>query len=90
MRFNWIVALDTSDEVKKGYLEMEYRLRQRISKFLISNWDHLIDDFDRLVFDIDLATKEITISNQSPIYLKAVIEQDFYKEFDAHLPPDIS
>lgn len=69
---------------------MEYRLRERIAKFLIRNWDHLIDDFDRLVFDIDLATKEISISNQSPIYLKAMIEQDFYKEFDINFPLEAS
>jgi len=89
MRFNWIVSFDTSDEIKKGYLDTEYQLRQRIAKFLIKNWDHLMDDFDRMVFDIDMGAKEIKISNQSPVYLKAMIERDFYREFDTHLPSAI-
>ncbi len=88
MRFNWIISFDANDEMKKLCLDMEYLLREKISRFLIGNWDHLMDDFNRLVFDVDMVTKEIKISNQSPVFLKAVIEQDFYKEFNSNLPPD--
>ncbi len=88
MRFNWIVSLDTNDEIKKRCLDMEYLLRQKISKFLIGNWDDLMDDFDHLVFDVDMVTKEIKISNQSPVFLKTVIEKDFYREFNPNFRLD--
>lgn len=86
MRFNWITSLDTTNEMKKLCVDMEYRLREKISKFLIANWDDLMDDFDKLVFDIDMATKEINISEDSPLYLKSIIQKDFYQEFNINYP----
>jgi hypothetical protein len=72
--------------MKKLCLDMEYLLREKISKFLISNWDDLMDDFDKLVFDIDMVTKEITISADSPLHLKNIIQEDFYREFNPNFP----
>ena len=85
MKFNWIINFDATDETKKLCLDMEYFLREKISKFLITNWDDLMDDFDKLVFDIDMVTKEINISDDSPLYLKSVIQKDFYREFNPNL-----
>ncbi|MFD2585999.1 hypothetical protein ACFSQJ_03605 [Croceitalea marina] len=86
MRFIWTNTFEATDETKKLCLDMEYLLRKKISRFLISNWDELMDDFDKLVFDIDMVTKEITISDDSPIGLKNIILQDFYREFNPNGP----
>jgi hypothetical protein len=86
MKFNWTISFDATDEMKKLCLDMEYLLREKISKFLISNWDDLMEDFDKLVFDIDMVTKEITISPDSPLYLKNIIQEDFYREFNPNFP----
>ncbi len=82
MKFNWTISFDATDEMKKLCVDMEYLLREKISRFLISNWDDLADDFDKLIFDIDMVTKEITISEDSPIYLKNIIQEDFHREFN--------
>ncbi|GMN10846.1 hypothetical protein MTsPCn9_29900 [Croceitalea sp. MTPC9] len=82
MRFNWIISFDVNDEMKKLCVDMEYLLREKISKFLISNWDDLMDDFDKLVFDIDMVTKEITISDKSPLHITSIIQDKFYREFN--------
>jgi hypothetical protein len=86
MKFNWTISFDATDEMKRLCLDMEYLLREKISKFLISNWDDLADDFDKLVFDIDMVTKEITISDNSPVYLKTIIADKFNQEFNPNFP----
>lgn len=81
MRFNWIIDFDLSDEMKKLSLDMEYLLHKKITKFLISKWGDSSYYFEELVFDIDMATKRITISDKTPISLVQLIEEEFYKEF---------
>ena len=82
MRLNWIIDFDANDEMKKLCVDMEYFLRSKITKFLIANWDDMFEDFENLVFDIDLITKEITISEKSPPHLAAIIESKFNAEFN--------
>ena len=86
MKFNWISATEADDKLKKFCIELEYQLRPRITRFLMSRLDpECCGDFSCFYFDVDLATQQITISEKTPWEYTQVIATDFDREINSNL-----
>nr|WP_297919086.1 hypothetical protein [uncultured Allomuricauda sp.] len=86
VKFNWINREDDT-LTKKICIDLEYRLRPRITKFLLSQYDsdYLID-FSQFHFDVDLKNQWIWISEKTPQEYIDYIKEDFDIEINgSHL-----
>ncbi|MEM9077662.1 MAG: hypothetical protein AAGC43_11500 [Bacteroidota bacterium] len=86
MKFNWIIPVDDTI-TKKVCIDLEYRLRPRITRFLLSQYDsdHLID-FSKFYFDVDLKNQWIWISEKTPQDYIERIKENFDIEINgSHL-----
>ncbi|MEX0314246.1 MAG: hypothetical protein AB3N18_08720 [Allomuricauda sp.] len=85
--FNWIISGDDDPSLKKARIDLEYRLRPRITKFLLSHFDgdHLID-FSSFHFDVDWKNQWVWISEKTPLEIIEKIKADFDREINgSHL-----
>lgn len=86
VKFNWINR-ENDTMTKKVCIDLEYRLRPRITKFLLSQYDsdYLID-FSKFHFDVDLKNQWIWISEKTPQDYIDYIKEDFDIEINgSHL-----
>ncbi|WP_205728907.1 hypothetical protein [Flagellimonas onchidii] len=87
LTFNWIISGDDNPSLKKARIDLEYRLRPRITKFLLSqlDGDHPID-FSSFYFDVDLKNQWIWISERTPRDIVEKIKVSFDQEINgSHL-----
>ncbi|WP_420601510.1 hypothetical protein [Flagellimonas sp.] len=87
MTFNWIISGDDNPSLKKARIDLEYRLRPRITKFLLSQFDgdHPIN-FSNFYFDVDIKNQWIWISEKTPYDIIEKIKVDFDREINgSHL-----
>ncbi|WP_435623150.1 hypothetical protein [Flagellimonas sp.] len=86
MKFNWINREDDT-LTKKVCIDLEYRLRPRITKFLLSKYDSdFLIDFSKFYFDVDLKNQWIWISEKTPLDYTERIKEDFDIEINgSHL-----
>ncbi|QLG46156.1 hypothetical protein [Costertonia aggregata] len=82
MKFNWIIGEDSDEKLKKYCIDMEYRLRPRIMKFLIEKLDDIdcCSDFSCFYFDIDVVCNRVTVSSPTPQKYLQIIKADFERE----------
>ncbi|SHG89469.1 hypothetical protein [Flagellimonas flava] len=83
MTFNWLNPGTSDPATKKVCIDLEYRLRPRITRFLLSQFDgdHLLD-FSNFYFDVDLKNEWIWISEQTPFDIIEKIKADFDREIN--------
>lgn len=81
MTFNWIPDGTPDDTFTRRCIELEYRLRPRITRFLLERLgpEHK-DDFSIFHFDVDFKRREIRISKETPREYLPKIALDFMKE----------
>ena len=78
LNFNWISEQGLNAELHKSYIELEYELRLKIMKFLISRLEHKCEgDFSSFHFDVDMVSRTISISEKTPRKYAQEIEPDF-------------
>ncbi|MEO9511704.1 MAG: hypothetical protein ABJN84_18335 [Flavobacteriaceae bacterium] len=83
MKFNWVIKGDTTPSIKKTCIDLEYRLRPRITKFLLSRLDNeLYGDFSAFHFDVDIKNQWVWISEKTPHDYIARIRDDFDREIN--------
>ncbi|MEM7485537.1 MAG: hypothetical protein AAF348_10045 [Bacteroidota bacterium] len=83
MKFNWVISGDTNPTVKKVCIDLEYRLRPRITKFLLSRLDsEQLDDFSCFHFDVDIKNQWVWISEKTPNDYIEKIKTDFDNEIN--------
>ncbi|WP_430907027.1 hypothetical protein [Maribacter sp. 2-571] len=83
MTFHWKLNDDTDEKLKRFCVELEYRLRPKITRFLLKRLDTEFDgDLSRFHFDIDMITKRISFSAQTPLEYIQGIEADFDMEIN--------
>ncbi|SFR53085.1 hypothetical protein SAMN04490243_2670 [Robiginitalea myxolifaciens] len=81
MKFNWITAGIPGPEIEKHIIELEYQLRPRITRFLMRYFDPEVhEDFRAFQFDVDLARREIRISENTPRNYVQRVSCDFMNE----------
>ena len=80
MTINWILGDEVEETLHHYCVELEYKLRPKIVKFLISRLDPDCSvDFSCFQFDIDIEGRSIGISNTTPHQYYSLIEADFPK-----------
>lgn len=87
MTFNWIISGDDGPSMKKARIDLEYRLRPRITRFLLSQFEeeHHID-FSSFHFDVDWKNQWVWISEKTPHHFIEKIKVDFDNEINgSHL-----
>ncbi len=85
MKFNWITGSPTSLVNEKSYLELEYRLRHKITKYLMQRLENECEgDFSSFHFNIDMIQKKITIGEETPENYRYVLLKDFDQEISCN------
>ncbi len=81
MTFNWIIGKDSDAALQRRCVDLEYRLRPRITRFLMERLEReLRGDFSLFHFDVDLVRSEIRISDKTPAKYVHRLSCDFMKE----------
>ncbi len=83
MTFNWILDEQADEKLKKFCVELEYQLRPKIMRFLMSRLEKECGgDFSCFYFDVDLGSRCITLSPKTPTRYISLIEADFEMEIN--------
>lgn len=83
VKFNWVISGDTNPTIKKVCIDLEYRLRPRITKFLLSRLDsECFGDFSSFHFDVDITNQWVWISEKTPQGYIDKIKTDFDNEIN--------
>ena len=84
MKFNWISEKEIDDTLRKFCIELEYRLRPRITRFLMERVElECRGDFSSFHFDVDLNAEQLRIGENTPFQLAGKIAADFQREFNS-------
>ncbi|MUH34807.1 hypothetical protein D9O36_03040 [Zobellia amurskyensis] len=78
MTFNWIAGREIDERLHRLCIELEYEFRPKIIKFLIANFDmEGCSDFSCFHFDVNLVSKRVTLSDDTPLIYLQQIKPDF-------------
>ena len=78
MNLNWILSNNTDQNLERKCVDLEYQLRPKILKLLISKFDfECCTDFSCFHFDIDVAKNTVSISPKTPVEYIEVMKDDF-------------
>ncbi|MBA4746847.1 MAG: hypothetical protein H2058_16500 [Muricauda sp.] len=65
MTFNWVFSGDDNPAMQRICIDLEYSLRPRIMRFLLSRLD-VDTDFSCFHFNVDVDKKWVSISDKTP------------------------
>ena len=83
MKFNWNSVNEIDDKVRKRCIDLEYKLRPRITHFLMKRLEQECSgDFSCFYFDVDLEKFYVSIARPTPLRLKRKIAADFDLEIN--------
>jgi len=83
VKFKWILSGNLDASAKRACIDLEYKLRPRITKFLLSKFDgDCCADFSCFHFDVDMDNQWIWISNKTPAEHIKKISADFDAEIN--------
>jgi hypothetical protein len=83
MRFNWKSVNEIDDKVKKFCIDLEYKLRPKITNFLMTHLEQECGgDFSCFHFDVDLEDVSVTIARPTPLEYKRRIASEFDLEIN--------
>jgi hypothetical protein len=78
MKFNWNSVHEIDDSVWKFCIDLEYKLRPKITYFLMAHLENeCCGDFSCFHFDVDLEKQKITIARPTPLKFKRRIAAEF-------------
>ncbi|CAM3614445.1 hypothetical protein ZORO111903_09710 [Zobellia roscoffensis] len=83
MKFNWITNREIDEQLHQLCVELEYEFRPKIIRFLIDNFD--VDsfvDFSCFHFDVNLVSKRVTLSDDTPLKYLQKIKPAFEREME--------
>ncbi len=92
MKFNWKTVNEFDDKVQKLCIDLEYKLRPKITHFLMTRLEQECSgDFSCFHFDVDLENFYVSIARPTPLKYKKIIATEFDLEinqnFINHLLP---
>lgn len=86
MKFQWKSVNHIDEDLFKLCVELEYKLRPIITRFLIVRLERECSgDFSSFHFDVDLSAREITISDKTPSKFAKKIQRDFELEINRNV-----
>ena len=65
VKFNWVFSGDDNPAMQRTCIDLEYSLRPRIMRFLLSRLD-VDTDFSSFHFNVDVDNKRVSISDRTP------------------------
>ena len=78
MHFNWILNGNQNEADTKLLIDLEYRLRPRITRFLMERLEkECSGDFSSFYFDVDMVSREIRIADKTPPALARKVSREF-------------
>ncbi|MDT0622309.1 hypothetical protein [Croceitalea vernalis] len=78
MKFNWIFSNNADKNLQKQSVELEYRLRPKITKFLMEHLEQeCCGDFSCFYFDVDMKTQRVLLSEKTPKNFFDKIKNEF-------------
>lgn len=84
MHFHWIFQEGQQLADQRFLIELEYRLRPRITRFLMDRLGmDCCEDFSCFHFEVDMVQREIRISDQTPERYTRLLCVDFQREISA-------
>ena len=83
MKFNWIFNKETDSTEKQRCIDMEYKLRPRITRYLIARMEQECHgDFSQFCFDVNMRTLKVTLSDKTPQEYLSKLKSDFDMEIN--------
>ncbi len=83
MKFNWILKEGKDEQLKRFCVDLEYRLRPKITRFLLARVDNECNgDFSCFYFDVNMISKRITLSEKTPAKYLQLIKSDLESEIN--------
>ena len=83
MKFNWNSVNEVDDKVKKFCIDLEYKLRPKITHFLMARLEQECGgDFSCFYFDVDIENLYVSIARPTPIKYKRIIAREFDREIN--------
>ncbi len=83
MKFNWILHKPADEGLKRMCVELEYQLRPKITRFLLSRFDEeSVTDFSCFHFEVDTATRHVRLSEKTPLKYRNLIQMEFDREIN--------
>jgi hypothetical protein len=83
VQFHWNSENHIDEDLYKFCVELEYKLRPKITRFLISRLDReCCGDFSCFHFNVDLYARQITIADKTPAKYTRRILKDFDLEIN--------
>jgi len=85
VHFHWIINGEQDEVDQKELIDLEYRLRPRITRFILDRLGYeCCDDFNCFHFEIDMVRREIRISDKTPQEFAHLLCVDFNQEISAN------
>jgi len=81
MKFSWVFSGDDNPVMKRTCIELEYSLRPKIMRFLLSRLD-VDTDFAQFCFDVDVDKNWVSISDKTPKEYFLIISPGFNQEIN--------
>lgn len=89
--FNWVIAGENNPTLKRVCIDLEYSLRPRITKFLLTRVDgECCGDFSCYHFDVDVKRRWVWISEKTPKECIKKILPDFDTEINGASIPSVA
>ncbi|MDC6352377.1 hypothetical protein PP178_12515 [Zeaxanthinibacter sp. PT1] len=82
MKFQWISGKRIDEELRKFCIELEYQLRPKITRFLISHPEFDGPDFSGFYFEIDMKLEQVNMSHSRPEILSPKLKRDFDRDIN--------
>ena len=85
MHFHWILKGEEDQAAQKDLIDLEYRLRPRITRFIMDRLGFdCCDDFSCFHFDVDMVRREIRISDKTPAEYQELLCVGFREKISAN------
>ena len=83
MKFNWKSVNEVDDKFKKFCIDLEYKLRPKITHFLMARLEkECCGDFSCFHFDVDVENMYVSIVRPTPLKFKRIIAMEFDREIN--------
>ncbi|WP_222984837.1 hypothetical protein [Flagellimonas meishanensis] len=83
VKFNWIISEKNNAKIQQACIDLEYRLRPKITRFLMDRLDAEFDgNFNCFHFDVDMKNRWVWISEKTPLKYIEHIKADFDREIN--------
>ena len=90
MKFNWKSVNEVDEKAKKFRIDLEYKLRPEITRFLMARLEQeCLGDFSCFYFEVDVENLYVSIVRPTPLKYKRIIAREFDREINQDFINDL-